>query len=285
MMMRPEELVRRGRVMRLVGFGLAAFAFVHQAQAADIGGVLRGAMFELGRPAYTRWGGYYAGGQLGYAHADMDFSRAAASQVAFILREAALEDSGQVSQWDLLGKGNTANAVYGAFAGFNRQWDSAVFGIELNYNHGSLKSSSSGSLRRIVSPGNGFVYDTTISSTASMDITDYGTLRGRGGYVFGNMLAYAFVAVALGSAEVARASTVSAIETPQAGGPGVPFGPITESEARKAFLYGYALGFGLDWMVTPTVFVRGDYEYLNFGRVSDMGAMVSTLRGAVGFKF
>ena len=43
-MMAPERFVRRGRVMRFVGLLLAAFAFIQQAHAADMGGILRGAM-------------------------------------------------------------------------------------------------------------------------------------------------------------------------------------------------------------------------------------------------
>src|SRR5687767_8096581 len=109
--------------MRVVGFVLAVFAFLQQAHAADMSGVLRGAMVELGRPATVRWGGYYVGGQFGHSSATMDLTEAHQSQVAFLLQEAALEIDGHVSGWALMGAHTMARPTFGGFAGFNGQWD------------------------------------------------------------------------------------------------------------------------------------------------------------------
>jgi outer membrane immunogenic protein len=286
--MAPERFVRRGRVMRFVGLLLAAFAFIQQAHAADMGGILRGAMFELGRPAYMRWGGAYVGGQLGYSSASMDFSNAQQSQVAFILRELALETNSNASEWGLMGIEGTSRPTYGAFLGYNMQWDNAVFGVEVNWNHvhTGMKGASSGSIRRLASPGNGFVYDTTITANAAMDITDYGTARLRAGYAFGNYLGYAFAGLAFGRVDILRSSTVFALEM-AADGSGVPFafGPFTETEKRQALIHGYAFGVGFDWALRSNIFVRAEYEFVDFYPFSDMTVYINSIRGAVGVKF
>jgi outer membrane immunogenic protein len=274
--------------MRFVGVILAAFAFIQQAQAADMGGVLRGAVSELGRPAYIRWGGFYFGGQLGYSTASLDFSKAQESQVAFILRESALEANSNISGWGVMGIEGTSRPAYGAFLGYNMQWDNVIVGIEFNYNHvhGGLKGASSGSIRRSEAPGNGFVYDTTVTANAAMDITDYGTARLRLGYGFGNFLGYAFGAVAVGRADLLRTATVFAIER-AADGSGVPFpfGPFTETETRTAFINGYAVGVGFDWALGKNIFARAEYEFVDFYPFSDLTAYINSIRGGVGVKF
>ena len=121
--------------MRFVGLLLAAFAFVQQAQAADLGGVLRGAMVEGGaprlcalerrlfwRPArlFERRHGLYQGAEL---------------QVSFILSETALQNNSNVSNLGVMGVEGTSRPTYGAFVGYNLQWDNAIVGVEFNYNH------------------------------------------------------------------------------------------------------------------------------------------------------
>jgi outer membrane immunogenic protein len=218
----------------------------------------------------------------------MDFSNAQESQVAFMLREAAVEANSHVSQWAVMGIEGTSRPAYGAFLGYNMQWDNVIIGVEFNWSHvhTGMKGASSGSIRRLASPGNGFVYDTTVTATAAMDITDYGTARLRLGYAFGNYLGYAFGAFAAGRADLTRTSTVFALEM-AADGSGVPFpfGPFTETERRAAFINGYALGVGLDWAVGRNIFVRAEYEFVDFYPFSDMTAYINSIRGAAGVKF
>ncbi len=52
----------------------------------------------------------------------------------------------------------------------------------------------------------------TITGNASMQINDYGTLRGRAGYEMGNFLPYVMIAAAFGRADVYRSATVSGLE-------------------------------------------------------------------------
>ena len=116
-------------------FVLAAMMFgaMSGAQAADMPDFLRGSLSA--GPAPTRdWSGWYAGGQVGYTSADMDFIHSVKTLSNFMLRNSVLQDP--VSQWSLLSKNHAQATGFGAFVGRNYQWDDLVFGVEANYNYG-----------------------------------------------------------------------------------------------------------------------------------------------------
>jgi outer membrane immunogenic protein len=119
-----------------------------------------------------------------------------------------------------------------------------------------------------------------------MRITDYGTLRARAGYEVGNFLPFAMIGVAFGRADLARSATATVTQTPF----DVTIPPATfvfsEAEAKNgAFIYGWALGGGLEVMVMPKVFVRGEYEYVAFSPIWNIKAGIQTARVGLGYKF
>lgn len=277
--------------MRRLLCGLALLVVCHQAHAADpaadLGGPwLRGSnVYEPGTPVYPRWDGLYVGAQAGYSAANFDFAQATQPLIAFILRESALENTGGVSRWAILGKDSTSRPTFGGFVGFNTQWDDVIAGIELNYNFGSLLGSSSGSLTRVVTPGDSFSYRTTVSSSASMKILDYGTFRGRAGYAFGSLLPYAMLGIAVGRADITRSATVGAIIT-DANGNQSFFGPptLTETQLDKV-VYGFSGGLGIDICLLSNVFLRAEWEYVQFVSLNGIKANTNNLRAGLGLKF
>ena len=107
-------------------FLLAAMVFgtAAGAHAADMPDYLRGGLAE---PTPTRnWDGWYAGGQVGYSSANMDFSQSLVGLTNFIYRDSVLEVP--TSQLSALGKANPQATGFGAFVGRNYQWDDLVFG-------------------------------------------------------------------------------------------------------------------------------------------------------------
>ena len=106
---------------------LVVAASADRARAADW--PLRGSM----TPTYTRWDGYYAGGQFGQSYASADFSNGSKSQINFILANTELQPI--VSTWTTLPKGTTGGQSFGGFFGYNVQWENVIMGGELNYNH------------------------------------------------------------------------------------------------------------------------------------------------------
>lgn len=276
-----------GPVMRRLVVAVALLGFATGASAADYEmpdlPTLRGSNgYVPVPPTYTRWNGLYAGGQAGFGISGMDLGRV----TAYGPTDPFLAPLGLASAWALFGTDHPKAGNFGAFVGYLSQWDDVVLGVELNYNRTRLLGSSSDaqSFTGIALPaGSPNTYDGTILATSSVKITDYGTIRLRGGWAYESFLPYAMVGVAVGWAQTSRSVTVSG--TPAAGSPGgVPF-VITNSAEGVPILWGYSAGIGTDILVTSNVFLRAEYEFIQFLTVSNARANVNAVRGGLGFRF
>jgi len=255
------------------------------AAAADLP-LLRGSnTFEVGAP--TNWEGFYVGVQAGAAFSGTDFANSTQSLVAFILRNTTIENEQHVSDWTTLGKYDTSHSSYGAFMGYQTQWDCAVIGIEANYNRTSLSMAASDTMRRTFATSDGYSNDVQVNAVSSIHITDYGTLRLRGGWAAGEFMPYAFAGVAVGRADVTRSARViaSGFDTTGSGNPPYSTDQTNADSRTGAFAYGYTLGLGMDYAVFRNLFVRGEYEYVGFGAFNDLNTHIHTARVAAGLKF
>jgi opacity protein-like surface antigen len=276
--------------MRRLILAVAMAGAVQAAQAADMPDFppLRGGLSEGLSRTVTIWQGYYVGGQAGYGSTDMNFANAHSGITARILANTAIESGMGVSQWPLaLGKTSQRNSAFGAFAGYNAQWEDVVLGVEASYMHGSFAGSSSATMSRVSGSalGDGNYHAVSATSSSSMDITDMGTLRVRAGYAYENFLPYMFGGVALGNANIVRSVTVfdqwgTTPALARAATPAV----VTGSEAQhNHLLYGYSAGVGVDMMLWGGLFARAEYEYVRFTGAVDTS--VNTVRGGLGYKF
>lgn len=212
--------------------GAAAIAIVgamtaHAAAADMPETVLRGSYVEPAATSYARWDGVSLGAQFGYSNLTADFS--------------------DVSTSTTFPKVSTNSAQYGGFLGYSAQWDELVLGIEGAYNRASSLSATG---------VNGL-----LSST--FKLVDYGTLRARAGYAFGQFLPYAFFGAAAGRVNYA-----------------------TPSATRdNGYTAGFTTGLGIDVAVLPNVFVRAEYEYVLFAPIGGVRASVNTARAGIGVRF
>ncbi len=286
--------------MRYLVLALAFVGTVTGASAADYSApysppVSRAApTYVPGYPVYASWQGFYAGGQIGYGVAHVDFSQATKSLVAYALRVTTLEDEVHPSDWEVLGNSDTHVSSVGGFIGYNSQWDDIILGLEFNYSFSSFSATATATpISRRTSAG-GNVYDVTVTGAASMKVTDFGTLRARAGWVVGDFMPYAMVGIAVGRADVARSATVSGEENPTvhptvcdgtAVPPCTPFS-FTQSDGKSgAFIYGGMLGIGVDFALMQNVFVRAEAEYVAFKPINGISASVATARLGLGLKF
>ncbi len=278
----------------------------HGAQAADLpdlGGMpaLRGGFSEgLGQTS-VNWQGAYVGGQFGYTSGNMDFSRATQSLTNSLLQNLSLASI--VAGFTLLGKTSPTSTSFGGFVGWNSQWDDVVLGIEANYNRFSgLKGTASNNSLPFVNvdnqncfappPGDVGVCGVQLTGSASANVTDALTLRGRAGWSIDNFLPYMFAGVALGRADITRSATVTISDTffnpgPPAfqDGPTV-FGRFSKTQVSNGvFTYGYTAGLGLEAMLFGNVFGRAEYEYIKFMTAQNVDIHMNTVRAAVGYKF
>lgn len=252
-----------------------------------MGDFLRGSSTVIAAPGGTRWDGFYVGGQVGLVYSGTDFADSTRSLAAFILRNTTLESEMRPSGWTALGKADTSRSSYGGFVGYQTQWDGAVIGIEVNYNRTNVSMSATDSIARSVATSNGYMNNVRVSGTSSIDLTDYGTLRLRGGWAAGSFMPYGFIGAALGRADVSRTAQVTVAGFDNIGANLPPYGLAqTATEAKNGdFAYGYATGLGVDICVIQNVFVRGEYEFVRFGDFNDLKTHIHTIRAAAGFKF
>lgn len=260
------------------------------AQAADLSDlpILRGAFTDGLSSSSVNWAGVYIGGQASRGAADMDFTNSGKDLLEKLLNNVDLESQFNISKWPLLGKDHASGTGYGGFVGYNFQWSEALVGLELNYTHGNLFGSSSGQQARSFFFPTDYLSQANISSSSSMKIKDYGSLRVRGGYAIGSFLPYGFVGVAMGQADIdRRADTLLTYTYVGTQVPPLPnLGGVTHTltdNANSHFITGFAGGLGVDVMLCAGLFLRAEWEYLRF--TSTVDTSVNTVRAGLGYKF
>jgi opacity protein-like surface antigen len=266
---------------------LLAVAAAAPASAADLldDSWLRGSLG--GGP--VRWDGVVFGGQIGYSSMNSDFGSSTSSQIAYILRNSALEDQFSPSDWTTLPNKLTSSQSFGLFLGYNMQWDDLVLGADIAYNRPhNLEPAAGDSITRIVTLADTTVDTVTLNASSSIRLVDYGTFRGRAGYAFGQFLPYAVFGGAVGRFNYTTSSTVTVSQQTAPGPPPVivPFGPVTQTDTQtNKFGYGYLYGLGMDVAITPNIFLRGEWEYIAFNKVADIRSSVNTVRAGIGVRF
>ena len=151
----------------------------------------------------------------------------------------------------MLGTGSAVAAGGGAFLGYNTQWQDLIVGVEATYTHTNLNTTASSTpIARFFPDVNTGV---GVSAAGNLNLTDYGTARGRAGYVIGNFLPYGFIGMAVGRASY---SVNTAALVQQTSNNTVETFLFTNSAGQNnALLWGYTVGAGLN-LFKPTPFIN-----------------------------
>jgi len=281
----------KGRQMRWVICGLFVLAFAPRALAQDFD-VLRGSV-PVASPSYSNWNGPYVGGQIGENWDGVNFTDVAAPDIATISTLDANFQGIPLGNFPRLSTFDTARPAYGGFAGYNYQFEDAVVGLEFNFD----KSNQSANVVDSESHNyylndNSTLYAAhyTVTTSATDQINEYGELRARFGWAFGNFLPYAFGGFTFAqinastSVNVNYCSAVSPLPAPtncnnaSASNPG---GNWTLSNQSSGKWYpGYNFGLGIDYALTQNLFIRGEGEYIGFD--APYGIRLSALSAHVG---
>ena len=293
--------------MRWVICALAVFAFAPCALADDLD-VLRGSQ-PVGPPTYPRWSGFYLGGQVGYGDVNVDFSKATQSPLGYVLRETLLEQDFNPSQWPILGKASAAAPLFGGFAGYNSQWQDLILGVEADYTRtsGALFAPTSSIGRTLsTSISNGLQgFDPVLTGSASLQLIDYTSLRARAGWIFGDFLPYGFAGFVLGRANYTVTATAEwqeekSLTDPVTGKltpiifPCVPSADVycsstyflSSSQGKNsALMYGFSVGGGLDYALNQNVFLRGEFEFVQFAPIANIVASIISVHAGAAIKF
>ena len=257
----------------------------------------------VGPATFTRWSGFYFGGDISLGSATSDFSTATRPLVEFSLQHLTVEDQGRPSDFQVLSRGSAVAAGGGAFLGYNTQWQDLILGVEATYTHTNLNTTAPST-----PIGRNFSSLSTnvgLSGSGNLNLTDFATVRGRAGYVIGNFLPYGFIGTAAGRASYSVSTTADVTQdsskTPTYSCAGTNNGnifppPPTPSPCQdflfrnsagqnNALLWGYTVGAGLDWALTPNIFARGEFEFVQFAPISNIAVSVASGRVGAGFKF
>jgi outer membrane immunogenic protein len=241
------------------------------APAADIPDLpfLRGSVTEGLSRSSVNWQGFYVGGQGSWGGSNINFAGANDGLATGLSAYSPLDP---VRDVPALGKSSSKSTGFGAFTGYNWQWDDVVIGVEGSYLHQDMAGSSTPRAFRYLD-GNG-VPQIQSSSTASINLKDFGSLRLRGGYATGSFLPYMFAGVAGGRADIYR--SVSMLGN---------FDPLltATSDQKDHFVYGWSAGVGVDVMLCAGLFMRLEYEYHRFAAAADVN--INTVHLGLGYKF
>jgi outer membrane immunogenic protein len=281
----------RARLMRWVICAAFVLALAPNAFADDLD-ILRGSQ-TVGPAAFTRWAGFYAGGQFDYSSGNTDFSKATQPLIANSGQNLFLVNLAHIDQWTPLNNNaNTTATGFGGFVGYNTQWQDLVVGVEANYTHAHFTTVATATpLDRIISAG-GYTNLVNMTGSGSLSITDFGSLRARFGYVFNNFLPYGFAGFALGRGSYMVTADASVQQSTTGVVPCTP-SPTTcvdfdiggSNSKSNTLLYGFSAGGGFDMAVTQNIFLRAEYEFVQFAPVANITATISSARVGAGFKF
>jgi outer membrane immunogenic protein len=274
----------KGRQMRWVICAVFVVGFVPHVFAADLD-ILRGSE-SVGPPSYPNWSGFYFGGHWGYSDTNADFSQSTPPPVTYQLPGTAEVLTNHLNL-PVLGVANQSDMTYGGFVGYDSQWEDLVLGIEGNFSHaaGTLNAPTATPLRAAASDGAGNTYTTVFSTTGTLTNLNYAELRGRVGLILGSFLPYGFLGPVVGLADVNLSTNVTgtcnAGSTPTCTG----FSFTATTGRNPAIIYGGAIGGGVDYAITPNVFLRGEFEYVRFLWFDQVMVTVASARVGAGIKF
>jgi outer membrane immunogenic protein len=257
------------------------FGAVSSAHAADLP-ALRGGFYD-GGPRAVNWGGFYAGVQGGYGASDTGLNNwpntEAATLASAYVVPSEMGFSGWVPGFD---RQNSHTALWGAFTGYNLQYEDVVIGVEASYAHGDFGGTQTRSVSAVSELNNVF-YSLTAAETSAVSISDMATFRGRAGYAWGCFLPYVFGGLAVGNADYTKSATITGTYA-MTGGPSGTLPPLSLIDAtHNHFIYGYSAGAGFDYQLIGGLFLRAEYEYVRF--TSAVEVNINTVRGGLGYKF
>jgi outer membrane immunogenic protein len=244
-------------------------------------------------PNYHRWGGMYFGGQASADFGGVDLSGPSPGMINGIARLDANFTNIPLTSFISLPRLNSTSAGFGGFFGYNYQIDDVVAGFEFNLNSASLKAKASDShSQAYFVTANNALYDATynVTGSASAQLTDYATIRGRLAWAYQNFLPYAFFGASIARVTWTSAVNVNYFGTPDASVPAPKPGNIgsnwTQADGgSNRFSFGYDVGIGLDYALTQNIFLRGEIEYIDLGAPGGIKLNTSSVHGGVGVQF
>lgn len=230
------------RALLVATAAMLAISAVNPASAADM--AVKAPPIQPPLPVYN-WTGFYIGGNVGYGWSHGDFTHTVTAVLGDFQRSAS--NSGTIKGEGVLGGGQI---------GFNYEFPSHwVLGIEADIDATDITSSNSGCYTGVV---------TTVCGTHNHKLDDFGTVRGRLGYAFNNVLVYGTGGWAWGHGTNTLQITCLGPECP--GTSAAPLRPLNPLEVNPS---GWVAGAGVEWGFLPNWTLRAEYLHLQFDGITE----------------
>jgi outer membrane immunogenic protein len=241
----------------LAAAGMLGLAALPTANAADLGMPTKAPPAPMPVPVYS-WTGFYVGANFGGGWAHTDFTDSTIRTFDGFAEPSSFS-TGSRSDSGIAGGGQI---------GFNYQFmPQWVVGLEADIDGSHITGHSFG----CAATAAGVV---TSCATGAADIQDFGTVRGRVGYAFNNLLLYGTGGWAWVDDKVT--STVSCVG---AGCPGSSIAFTINSPSASTTPSGWAAGAGVEWGFLPNWTVRIEYLHLQFNGVGSIFNYTGTAAG------
>lgn len=236
------------------------------------------------------WAGWYVGAHGGYGWEDPSASFNPAT-FATLIPDPGLTVTGSSGPINL--SVSPKGPLGGLQFGYNWQNGSLVYGFEADVSFSNIKASASAPFSVLASDPDTLNFSGVFFLDRKIDY--FGTLRGRLGWAFGNLLLFTDGGFAWGHVKttmgVRDAATGFASNFP-AGYPAALNRQVSSSDLQ----YGFALGAGGEWMFAPQWSVRAEYLFIDLvgggsdltftgASFTDSKVQMHVARAALNYKF
>ena len=229
-------MIKWGVVMKTLLFATAAVLGLAAAQPANAADLGIPTTAPIVAPFYN-WNGFYFGGNVGGGTGHTDYNS--------YLSSGALDFTGNYDSRGFVGGGQI---------GFNYKiTPQMLIGVEADGDWSSIN-------------GTAYGCTVTVCATGNTNLNDFGTVRGRVGYVSNNFLLYGTGGWAWSEAGTNR--TINCVgATCAAGGAGTASALVGMVASSSGTEGGWAAGAGIEYGFLPNWTVRAQYLHLEFDNV------------------
>jgi outer membrane immunogenic protein len=294
------------------------------ALAADFP-MLRGSQIDLPPPQYSggqsgpNWEGLYFGGFGSFTSMKSDFTDVGPTYSKQAFNGLVLAPQG--TNLLTMGKAGDDKIAFGGYAGYNVMFGDVMFGLEADYTRSRLKTKYDNTIgvtyanliasTLVSTPAfepTGTQTDLSVTGRGRAEIQDFGTIRARVGYAFGNLMPFMTAGAAFGRYKtdnnVTQTNTYynvgQAYNTANVGGvitrtsvaggatralPPIFTGRSSAGTPKSGYAAGIAVGVGLDALITDNIVLRAEYQRIYFGDIANTSVSLDQARVGAAVKF
>ncbi|MGL4290728.1 MAG: outer membrane protein, partial [Phreatobacter sp.] len=187
--------------------------------------------------------------------------------------------------------GSASGQAFGAFVGYNIQFEDVVVGVEVDYTRQNATRSTSvqavdfvgtTATATIFGPPGLYSVSRQVGS-AAVNVSDYMTIRGRAGWDLGYFMPFATAGLAIGRGTESSQYTALACPggVPGCGSPTL----VNLAWRRPVTVAGLAFGAGVDIRVARYLLLRAEYQGVSFPRFGTGPVTIHTARVGAGLRF